>query len=142
MRKKACSFATIILTLLFLLPPTVITANHDGDFINSEFDQTMPEFDFSDDIFNVRSVSGAAYDGYIFRLADNVIVPFIGNENIQPIFAPYNLFRANTIQDIIEFADPELVKYVEPDYLIFQEPTSIIWAFPFFICSFCVSICK
>jgi len=68
---------------------------------------------------------GATYYGYIFRLVYAAVIPPLDNTNIQRFpAAPFsmNMFRAETIQDIINFIAPEYIMYIERDYFFYINP--------------------
>jgi len=115
-----------MITMIFLVPSTTIATNAAAGLESSEaaYVSELGERDISypADIFDVRVDVGTEYDGYIFQLVDNAIIPFVDNDNIQALVAQYGLFRANTIQDIIDFTEPEYILYIEPDYMIFLDP--------------------
>jgi len=126
MSRKTGKLVAIMLAMIFLLPPAVFAINFEENLVYNDVAKVIEsrelELHYPATIFNVRSVSGSEYDGYIFRLRDNIIVPFVDNDNIQPLYAPYNLFRANSIEDIIDFTGPGHILYIEPDYMIFLDP--------------------
>jgi len=76
-------------------------------------------------VFDIPYTPDAAYDGYIFRLIYAAVIPPLENTNIQRFpFAPmeWNMFRGETLQDIIDFIAPEYIMYIERDYIIFRDP--------------------
>ena len=71
-------------------------------------------------MFNLyNNVSGALYRGYMFRLREDAVVSLEGHENIRVIRASVNLFRALTLQEILDFVDPELIVRIERNHIGF-----------------------
>lgn len=131
MRKKTLRLVAIMLALIFLLPSSAFAFDLDDDLVNDDTVYVPKQYGagFANpaDIFNVQSVPGLPYDGYIFRLVDDIIVPRIDTIRIRPLIAPYNLFHASTMQDIVDFVAPELILYIEPNYIIFLDPMPIYY---------------
>lgn len=122
----------ILSNLEFVLLETSETIEIESEYDYYEYDEldcvehiyeltTKEVLDLAN-IFNIYYTQNAPYAGYIFRLVENAIVPFIENANIGIIHAASNLFVANTLEDIASFIDPVYILYIEPDYIIHLDP--------------------
>jgi len=107
-------FIAVLLAIIFVMPTLVFADSQDDDLEQNDISTA--------DVFNVHVTPGAKYDGYIFRLVEDAIISFEDNENIQIIFAPGLLYRADTLQDIIDSVAPELIMYIEPNYSVSLGP--------------------
>ena len=117
MKRKFMKFIAVLLVIVFVMPTWVFADSPDVGLEQNDIGTA--------DIFSVHVDPGATHDGYIFRLVEGAVVSYADiadNENIQVILAPKNIFRANALQDIKDFATPELIVYIEPDYIIFSDP--------------------
>jgi len=77
------------------------------------------------DIFSVRVAPGADYRGYIFRLTADAMFSLEEAENIRALSLVLNIFHAATMQDIIDFAAPEMIMYIEPNYVSCIDPMPV-----------------
>ena len=125
MNKKFIKIISILLIFALLLLSRVLTRNYDVELepANAEYlqESTKTREVDPDDVFDIYYAPDAPYEGYIFRLVDNAILPFGFSENeaISEIYGPLNMFTADTLEVIKELIDPELILYIEPDYKIF-----------------------
>ena len=107
-------------------PPITEETESDGTYdedLESDYTEYMPELPKIEVselavMFDVYGTSGVAHVGYIFQLIENAVVSSEGNENIRVIFPPLNIFVADTLEDILDFVNPELILYIERDYII------------------------
>ena len=110
-------FVAVLLTIIFVMPTWVFADIGQGEVLEQN--------DISSaDIFDVHVTPRATHDGYMFRLVQDAVfsyADFVANENVQVIFAPKRMFRANALQDIKDFVAPELIMYIEPDYIVFLD---------------------
>jgi len=122
MKRILQKLLAFFLVIMFTLPTLALANNPYDDLDNSYADQTITSITDFSDVFNVPVTPGEEHDGYIFQLVEGATISLTENEGIQVLFAPKNLFRANTLQDIIDFVAPELIMYIEPNYIISLGP--------------------
>jgi len=100
--------AVMIALLLILLTTTIFAAEPD------------------DIIFSVQASEDSIYDGYIFKLKDEVQdVPDTSDAGIEILQADENLFTADSIEEIRESFTANEIEYIEPDYILTAADTVV-----------------
>lgn len=76
-------------------------------------------------VFDIVYAEGVTYVGYTFSLIYGAVIPPLEGTNIErmPFFPPdMNMFYARTLQDIIDFIEPQYIRFISPDFVIFRDP--------------------
>ncbi|MCL2366615.1 MAG: S8 family serine peptidase [Oscillospiraceae bacterium] len=150
--KRINKIVSILLVTLLLLSSGVLAAHYDEGFILSDYESELQMIENSNSqdcdnceychrenlefmhiplsvggvdltaMLNVQYTSDTEHFGYNFQLIDGAVAPDIEGWRIRVISARLNMFWALSLEDIIEFIDPELIVWIEPDYIIYLEP--------------------
>jgi len=73
-------------------------------------------------LFNIQPTPGMGYAGYIFQLVEGAVIPEGEHRGVRLIHTNLNMFVARSLEDIINFIDPEFIMYIEPDYVNARRP--------------------
>ena len=118
MKEKMMRFASCLVCAFMVssqFTPAVSFAGTQKDAADDDL-----VFAEAEEMAEKADTAGAAYDGFIFRLKDDVVTTLDADEaeGIEEVKYSDNTFTADSLEDIESAVSEDAVEYIEPDYIV------------------------